>query len=551
MGCRPSKTSLGRVGDSSLEYNRNFIKEQKEKKIKSKRIGKGGRRKAPVYNDFSSTSKTYTNLNSKSSRITVRLSTDGSMLEIEQFDIDLNACVDRYRAEIAPVQNHLKSQYQKSLLTSGTSLSLHRCYSAPQLNHVIQSPDVYDGDFRNNEQEQFDSKVTLSKPKKSKSVSEKGFLPKTDDWCDRKRSKGAKNEVTRNSTGASQGQRRPQFTQCESDIQVLDLEREHLNQRSETNTLESERGPNLTSALICEQNPSCSNEDMRIRFYSYDTVGTSCFDRNNSENQNHREETHTSVCIRDQSNCTMMRLSPSCSHNHLYQNSKDVVPKITSGALDTNFHERIRVDSSVCVKNKTINNSVLQYHQTDGIRTGVLKGTAESSNIDENISCETQICVTNTNILQNDCSKSLDSESMRCLLSGIDFSRRNFVLPTQLTNGFKNGDIHSSVLQPSDPKSITTHTECPSHNQNSSPLTCGHRLTADRDRREADDNFKCCDTSNLREKLVSIETIDKLMGLAEESNYVSGIAEDCVFLTQTNSSLRRANQLDSGKYIDG
>lgn len=88
MGCRPSRSSLGRVADCTSEYNKSYLSEFDKARRKRKRNAAKNRRKAPTYSQFSSTSKTYDH-HSRMSKITLRLSTDGSMLEIEQFDLDL------------------------------------------------------------------------------------------------------------------------------------------------------------------------------------------------------------------------------------------------------------------------------------------------------------------------------------------------------------------------------------------------------------------------------------------------------------------------------
>ncbi|XP_053377575.1 uncharacterized protein LOC128547894 [Mercenaria mercenaria] len=87
MGCRPSRNSLGRIADSTSEYNRCYIKELDKARRKQKKSTRGGRRRTPTYNAFSSTTKCYER-DEGASKITVRLSTDGSMLEIEQYDIE-------------------------------------------------------------------------------------------------------------------------------------------------------------------------------------------------------------------------------------------------------------------------------------------------------------------------------------------------------------------------------------------------------------------------------------------------------------------------------
>ena len=90
MGCRPSRNSLGRIADSTSEYNRCYIKELDKARRKQKKSALGGRRRTPTYNAFSSTTKCYER-DEGASKITVRLSTDGSMLEIEQYDIDFTS----------------------------------------------------------------------------------------------------------------------------------------------------------------------------------------------------------------------------------------------------------------------------------------------------------------------------------------------------------------------------------------------------------------------------------------------------------------------------
>lgn len=93
MGCRPSRNSLGRVADSTSEYNRCYLKDFDKARRKQKKSTRGGRRRTPTYNAFSSTTKCYER-DKGASKITVRLSTDGSMLEIEQFDIEYSPADD-------------------------------------------------------------------------------------------------------------------------------------------------------------------------------------------------------------------------------------------------------------------------------------------------------------------------------------------------------------------------------------------------------------------------------------------------------------------------
>lgn len=93
MGCRPSRNSLGRVADSTSEYNRCYLKDFDKARRKQKKSTRGGRRRTPTYNAFSSTTKCYER-DKGASKITVRLSTDGSMLEIEQFDIEYSQAGD-------------------------------------------------------------------------------------------------------------------------------------------------------------------------------------------------------------------------------------------------------------------------------------------------------------------------------------------------------------------------------------------------------------------------------------------------------------------------
>lgn len=80
---------MDRVSDSTSEYNRCYIKELDRARQKQKKSTRGGRCRTPKYNAFSSTTKCYERLQGRS-KITVRLSTDGSMLEIEQYDVEYN-----------------------------------------------------------------------------------------------------------------------------------------------------------------------------------------------------------------------------------------------------------------------------------------------------------------------------------------------------------------------------------------------------------------------------------------------------------------------------
>ncbi|XP_060572941.1 uncharacterized protein LOC132730878 isoform X2 [Ruditapes philippinarum] len=143
MGCRPSRNSLGRIADSTSEYNRCYIKELDKARRKQKKSALSGRRRAPTYNAFSSTSKCYER-DEGASKITVRLSTDGSMLEIEQYDIDFTsnndliseASNDSDGIEMRPVGEGFTS---KDILQN-KRFSYGRCGSAPLLASVSLDP---------------------------------------------------------------------------------------------------------------------------------------------------------------------------------------------------------------------------------------------------------------------------------------------------------------------------------------------------------------------------------------------------------------------------
>ena len=103
---------MGRVADSTSEYNRSYMGDFRHKDRKRDR----GKRRTPRYNDFSSTSRTYSHVEG-TSKITVRLSTDGSMLEIEQCDFQSSTDVTFTSGDTSP-RPHMYS----------------RCESAPLLN---------------------------------------------------------------------------------------------------------------------------------------------------------------------------------------------------------------------------------------------------------------------------------------------------------------------------------------------------------------------------------------------------------------------------------
>lgn len=140
MGCRPSKNAKGKVRDLKFKHkvskknwtNFDLIPKGAEDchlsgfsdgitscDVKSKRIGDTKNKKV-AFSKFSTTSKTYHNLDSKVATITLRLSTDGSTLQVEkvEIEIDLPTTTDE---RISPVPNHLKRSESAPELPNTTS----------------------------------------------------------------------------------------------------------------------------------------------------------------------------------------------------------------------------------------------------------------------------------------------------------------------------------------------------------------------------------------------------------------------------------------------
>lgn len=86
MGCQPSRFR-GRVADFATDSTGAYLKQFDKACRKQRRILEKNRMKS-TFNQVVSTSRVY-NRQSRLSRVTVRLSADGSMLEIEQHDLDL------------------------------------------------------------------------------------------------------------------------------------------------------------------------------------------------------------------------------------------------------------------------------------------------------------------------------------------------------------------------------------------------------------------------------------------------------------------------------
>lgn len=84
MGCQPSRRFRGRVADFATDSTGAYLKQFDKAFRKQRRILEKNRMKSTCV----STSRVY-NRQSRLSRVTVRLSADGSMLEIEQHDLDL------------------------------------------------------------------------------------------------------------------------------------------------------------------------------------------------------------------------------------------------------------------------------------------------------------------------------------------------------------------------------------------------------------------------------------------------------------------------------
>ena len=155
MGCRPSRHSSGRVGDSSWRYNKDGFQDGSKKK----KTGKGGsssQKKPTEFCAFSSTTKTYQRTMkdiAQCSKITVRLSTDGSVLEIEKYDIDFHS----NKATLFTKDMEWHSGHKPSHVivdVTRDSTCLRRCGSAPQfdLPHLSSiSEENYDNVMNLNE----------------------------------------------------------------------------------------------------------------------------------------------------------------------------------------------------------------------------------------------------------------------------------------------------------------------------------------------------------------------------------------------------------------
>ena len=139
MGCRPSRHSTGRVGDSSWGNDKDGYFRRDSKKRKRMKNGCISQRKPAEFSEFSSTSKTYQRLSrnvSQCSKITLRLSTDGSTLEIEKYDIDFHS----NKEELLTKNTEWRSSQDKSIrqingIITGQA-SVIRSESAPQLNFL-------------------------------------------------------------------------------------------------------------------------------------------------------------------------------------------------------------------------------------------------------------------------------------------------------------------------------------------------------------------------------------------------------------------------------
>ena len=139
MGCRPSRHSTGRVGDSSWGNDKDAYFRRDSKKRKRMKNGCISQRKPAEFSEFSSTSKTYQRLSrnvSQCSKITLRLSTDGSTLEIEKYDIDFHS----NKEELLTKNTEWRSSQDKPIrqingIITGQA-SVIRSESAPQLNFL-------------------------------------------------------------------------------------------------------------------------------------------------------------------------------------------------------------------------------------------------------------------------------------------------------------------------------------------------------------------------------------------------------------------------------
>ena len=135
MGCRPSRHSSGRVGDSSWRYNKDGFQDGSKKK-KTGKSGSSSQKKPTEFCAFSSTTKTYQRTMkdiAQCSKITVRLSTDGSVLEIEKYDIDFHS----NKATLFTKDMEWHSRHKPSHVivdVTRDSTCLRRCGSAPQFD---------------------------------------------------------------------------------------------------------------------------------------------------------------------------------------------------------------------------------------------------------------------------------------------------------------------------------------------------------------------------------------------------------------------------------
>ena len=157
MGCRPSRRSAGRVRDFNHTRKNNnsyaYLSETSERSStsdKSRKVGsrhvssKRGNSNDGVkeFNNFSTTSKTYFKAGSRSSKITLRLSTDGTTLEIEEFEIqpfgvtaapdDLDSSEDETEV--------LQMKYSSAPNLSNPEIS--NVYSKRQFDRILHGVDV-------------------------------------------------------------------------------------------------------------------------------------------------------------------------------------------------------------------------------------------------------------------------------------------------------------------------------------------------------------------------------------------------------------------------
>ena len=137
MGCRPSRHASGRVADSSWGYDRDAYFHNGSKKKKKGKSDSAGH-KPTEFSAFSSTSKTYQRISrniSQCSKITLRLSTDGSTLEIEKYDIDFHSSKVPVCAQDKEWCSQDKSYGNLDGYTD-RRMRFSRCESAPQLAYL-------------------------------------------------------------------------------------------------------------------------------------------------------------------------------------------------------------------------------------------------------------------------------------------------------------------------------------------------------------------------------------------------------------------------------